>query len=74
MEKHFSCLVVSGRNATELLEAVEYPLDAVSVLVGTVVLGGRGLPVCLRQKDRPDPVEQEFFTQEITVVAFVGKG
>lgn len=74
MEGDFSCLVASGRHATELLEAVEHPLNAVSVLVGPVVLGGRVLPACLRQKYRPDPVDQELFTQEITVVAFASKG
>ncbi len=69
----FSGFVVSGRNATELLEAVEHPLDAVSILVCPEVAGGRVLPVGLRWNDRSDPVDQEFFTQEVTVVAFVSK-
>ena len=69
----FSCLVVSGRNATKLLEAVEHPFDVVSVLVCPEVAGGRVLPVGLRRNDGPDPVDQEFFTQEVPVIAFVGK-
>jgi hypothetical protein len=69
----FSCLVVSGRHTTELLEAVEHPFDAVSILVCSEVAGRRVLPVCFRRNDRPDPVDQQLFTQEITVVAFVGK-
>ena len=56
----FSCLIVSGRNATELLEAVEHPLDAVSILVCPEVAGRRVLPVGLRRNDRPDPMDQEF--------------
>ena len=69
----FSGLVVSGRDAPELLEAVEHPLDAVSILIGPEVAGRRVLPVGLRRNDRPDAVDQEFFTQEITVVALVCK-
>lgn len=55
----FSGLVVSGRNATELLEAVEHPLDAVSVLVCPVVAGRQILSVGLWRNDRPDAVDQE---------------
>ena len=69
----FSGLVVSGRDATELLEAVEHPLYAVSILVCPEVAGRRVLPVGLRRNDGPDPVDQEFFTQEIAVIAFIGK-
>lgn len=69
----FSCLIVSGRNATELLEAVEHPLDAVSILVCPEVAGRRVLPVGLRRNDRPDPMDQEFLPYEITVISFVGK-
>jgi hypothetical protein len=53
----FSCLIVSGRNATELLEAVEHPLDAVSILVCPEVAGRRVLPIGLRRNDRPDPMD-----------------
>lgn len=60
--KGFSGLVVSGRNATELLEAVEHPLDTVSILVYPEVAGRRVLPVCFWGNNRPDPVDQEFFT------------
>ena len=69
----FSCLVVSGRNATELLEAVEHPLDAVPVLVSPEVAGRWVLPVCFRRNDRPDPVDQKLLAQEIAVIAFVSK-
>ena len=37
----FSCLVVSGRDAPELLETVEHPLDAVSIFVNPKVAGRR---------------------------------
>ena len=69
----FSGLVVSGCDATELLEAVEHSFDAVSILVCAEVAGRRVLPVCFWRNDRPDPVAQEFLTQEVTVIAFVGK-
>lgn len=69
----FSGFVVSGRNATELLKAVEHALDAVSILVCPEVASRRVLPVGLRRNDWPDPVDEEFFTKEITVVAFVSK-
>lgn len=69
----FSCLVVSGRDAPELLETVEHPLDAVSIFVNPKVAGRRVLSVGFWRNDRPDTVDQEFFTQEVTVVAFVGE-
>ncbi len=69
----FSGFVVSGRNATELLEAVEHPLDTVPVLVSLEVAGRGILSVGLWRNDRPDAVDQEFFTHEVTVIAFVGE-
>lgn len=54
-------------------EAIEHPLNTVSVLVGPVVAGKRVLAVGLWRNDRPDPMDQEFFTQEIAVIAFIGK-
>ena len=57
-----SCLVVSGRNAAELLEAVEHPFDAVPVFVSPEIAGRWVLSVGLRRNDRPDPMDQEFFT------------
>lgn len=59
--------------APKLLEAVEHPLDAVSILVGSKVAGRRVLPVGLRRDHRPDPVDQQFLAQEISIIAFVGK-
>lgn len=52
--------IVSCRNATELLEAVEHPLYAVSILVCLEVTGRRVLPVGLQRNDRTDPMDQEF--------------
>lgn len=52
---------------------VEHPLDAVSILVMSEIAGGRVLPVGHRWNDRPIAVDQEFFAQEIAVIAFVGK-
>ena len=66
-------LVVSGRNATELFETVEHPLDTVPILIGPEVAGRRILPVGLRRNDRPDPVDQKLLAQEIAVIAFVSK-
>lgn len=66
-----SCRI--GRDAPELLETVEHPLDAVSIPVNPKVAGMRVLSVGFWQNDRPDTVDQELFTQEITVVAFVGE-
>ena len=58
--ERFSGLVVSGSNTTELLDPpIEHPLDAVSILVGSKVAGGRGFPVGLRRDDRPGPLEQQ---------------
>lgn len=68
-----SCLVVSGCHATELFETVEHPFDEVSILVRSEVAGRRVLPVGLWRDNRPDPVGQEFFTQNVTVIAFVCK-
>jgi hypothetical protein len=62
--KGFSGLVVSGRNATELFDVVEHPLDAVSILVSAEIAGGRVLPVGLRWNDRLGPVNQVFSAQE----------
>lgn len=42
-------------------------------LVCAEVAGRRVHPVSFWRNDRPDPVAQEFFTQEVTVVALVGK-
>ncbi len=69
----FSRFVVPGGNAAELLETVEHPLDTVTILVCPEVTGRRVLAVGLWRDHRPDPVDQAFFAQEITVIAFVGK-
>ena len=69
----FSCLVVSGRDAPELLETVEHPLDAVSIFVNPKVAGRRVLSVCFRRNDGSDPMDQEFLAQEVAVIAFIGK-
>lgn len=55
--ERFSGLLVSGSNTTELLDPIEHPPDAVSILVGPKVADGRGFPVCLAWDDRPDPLE-----------------
>ena len=50
-----------------------HPLDAVPVLVSPEVADLRVLSVCFRWNDRPNPVDQQLLTQEITVVTFVGE-
>lgn len=52
---------------------MEHPLDAVSIPICLEVAGWWVLAVGLRRNGRPDPVDQEFFTQEVTIVAFVSK-
>lgn len=66
-----SCLVISGGNATELLEAIEHPLNAVSFIVNPEVAERRVLPIGPRRNDWSDPMDQEFLSQEITIVARV---
>lgn len=56
-----------------MLEAIEHPLDAVSVLVNPEVADRRVLPVGLRRNDWSDPMDQEFLAQEITIVFLVSK-
>ena len=65
--------VVSGRDASELFEAVEHPFNTVLILIGSEVAGRRIIPVSLWWNDRPDPVDQQFLAQEVAIVALVGK-
>ncbi|KND16663.1 hypothetical protein ADZ37_21675 [Pannonibacter phragmitetus] len=76
-EKGFRVLsyrVATRRDAKKLLEAVEHALDAVPILICLEVAGRQVLSVGFRRNDWSDPMDQGFFAQEITVIAFVGNG
>ncbi len=53
----FCFVATQTPNTTELRDPIEHPLDAVSILVGSEVVDGRGFSVWLRRDDRPDPLE-----------------
>jgi hypothetical protein len=46
------CLLVSGRYAAVLLDAVEEELDLVPLLVELSIIGSRRMPVSARRYDR----------------------
>jgi hypothetical protein len=66
-------LVGSGRDVTELSDAVEHPFDPVSIPTRSEVAGSRVLPVGFRRSDRSAPLDQELLAQDSAVIAFAGQ-
>ena len=66
-------LIVSGGNATPILETTEAALDDVATLVGFFVVSNALLSVGFARNDGLDPMAFEPSAKRIGVVAFVSQ-
>ena len=65
-------LVVTGGDATEILETAEHAFDQVTVSIGVGVMGDERLSTPDRGDDSLDPLVREKVAQSVRVVSLIG--